>query len=253
MGRIRRGGAVGLALTIAAGGLSGRVAAQQAPAKKAAPAPAAAAPAGSQSAWAKICERAMQRVAGKDGKQEEKVVNLCQVIHERFDGVSGQVLISAAVRQMEGEPKEYFGLMVPLGMLIPAGMRAAIYSKDLWEKAQKNEKIDESKLKGIKLDYTLCHAAGCTAEVEVTPELMKDLKTSGGLIVFTIDSAGRPVAFPVPLTGFEQAYSGAPMDAQKYAETRNALRQQIAQRKQQLDKQAAQQKAGQAPVPAQKK
>ena len=44
-------------------------------------------------------------------------------------------------------------------MILKAGMRAALYPNDLWEPAQKNEKIDESKLKGLELDYKLCHRA----------------------------------------------------------------------------------------------
>ena len=57
------------------------------------------------------------------------------------------VLVSAAVRQVEGQDKQHFMVMVPLGMLMQPGMRAIVYPKDLWEKAQKNEKVDESKLK----------------------------------------------------------------------------------------------------------
>ena len=37
--------------------------------------------------------------------------------------------------------------MVPLGMMLQPGMRATLYPKDMWDKAQKNEKIDEAKLK----------------------------------------------------------------------------------------------------------
>ena len=60
-------------------------------------------------------------------------------------------------------------------------MRAALYPKGLWEQAQKNEKIDESKLKGIKLEYTAVPSiAGCMAEMEATPELINDLKTFEG-------------------------------------------------------------------------
>ena len=103
---------------------------------------------------------------------------------------------------------------------------------------QKNEKLEsrEAKLKGLQLGYTLCHPAGCTAEMDATPELLTDLKSSGGLMVFAISASGAPVAFPVPLAGFEQALAGQPVDTQKYGEARKALMQQIAQRQQQLQR-----------------
>jgi invasion protein IalB len=156
------------------------------------------------------------------------------------------VLVSAAVRQIDGQDKQHFMVMVPLGMLIQPGMRASLYPKDQWELVQKNEKIDETKLKGIKLGYTLCHPAGCTAEVEATPELINDLRTMGGLVVFAINAGGQPVGFPVPLVGFEQAYTGSPVDNKQYGEARRALMQQIAQRQHDLIEEQKKQQQQQA-------
>jgi invasion protein IalB len=179
---MRHAGAMAIALALGAAGLGGPAAAQQAapapapkkapaaaPAQKAAaPAAGAAQPAAAQSAWVKLCEHASGVAKDKDGKEQKKDVNICLTHHERLDGNTGMVLVSAAIRQIEGQEKQHFMVMVPLGMLIQAGMRATIYPKDLWEKAQKNEKLekaDEAKLKGAKLAYTLCHPAGCTAEI----------------------------------------------------------------------------------------
>jgi invasion protein IalB len=250
-GGILQAGAVAFAAALGVAGIAGSAGAQQpAPAKKpaaaqkGAPAAAAAPPAGSQSAWVKLCEKANAVSKDKDGKEEKKEVNICLTHHERLDGNSGMVLVSAAVRQVEGQDKQHFMVMVPLGMLIQPGMRASIYPKDQWELVQKNEKIDEAKLKGIKLGYTLCHPAGCTAEVEATSELLNDLRTSGGLVVFAINAGGQPVGFPVPLVGFEQAYTGGPVDNKQYGEARRALMQQIAQRQHDLiEEQKKQQQA----------
>jgi invasion protein IalB len=221
-----------------------------APAPKAGAPAAAAAPAGApQSAWVKLCEKATATQKTKDGKEEKKDLNICLTHHERLDGNSGMVLVSAAVRQVEGQDKQAFMVMVPLGMMLQPGMRATLYPKDIWEKAQKNEKIDESKLKAISLAYTLCHPAGCTAETEATADLLNDLKKYGGLMVFAINAAGAPAAFPVPLIGFEQSYAGAPVDSKKYSEARRALMQQIAQRQNEMieeykKQQEAKEKAG---------
>jgi invasion protein IalB len=202
----------------------------------------------------KLCEKATAVSKDKEGKDQTKDLNICLTHHERLDGNTGMVLVSAAVRQVEGQDKQHLMVMVPLGMMLQAGMRATLYPKDAWEKVQKNEKVDESKLKGIKLTYTLCHPAGCTAEVEMTPELLNDLKTSGGLVVFSINAAGAPVGFPVPLVGFDQSYAGAPVDAKQYSEARKSLMQQIAARQQQLmeehkkqQEQGGQQQPGAAP------
>jgi invasion protein IalB len=213
------------------------VASAQTPPKKT-PDKAAAAPASTpQSAWVKLCEKATAVSKDKDGKEEKKDLNICLTHHERLDGNSGMVLVSAAIRQVEGQDKPGFMVMVPLGMMLQPGMRATVFPKDMWAKVQKNEKIekaDEAKMKGLQLKYTLCHAAGCTAETEATPELIADLKNSGGLMVFAIGASGGPIAFPVPLDGFSQALAGQPVDTAKYSEARKALMQQIAARQQEL-------------------
>jgi invasion protein IalB len=261
LGRARVAGALGGAVMLGITLLLAPAGAQQPPppAKKAPAPPAAAAPAPAQkapaaaapgkapataaatpppgqpqSAWVKLCEKATATQKTKDGKDEKKDLNICLTHHERLDGNSGMVLVSAAVRQVEGQDKQAFMVMVPLGMMLQPGMRATLYPKDLWEKAQKNEKVDEAKLKALSLAYTLCHPAGCTAETEATPDLLNDLKKGGGLMVFAINAAGAPAAFPVPLVGFEQSYAGPPVDSQKYSEARRSLMQQIAQRQHEM-------------------
>ena len=108
-------------------------------------------------------------------------------------------------------------VMLPLGMALPAGMQVGVYPKDMWDKIHKNEKVDDSKLEPIKLVYTLCHAAGCTAEAEATPELIKQVQGGAGLIVFAVNGNGSPIAFPVPLNGFNEALAGAAADNKQYA------------------------------------
>ena len=60
-------------------------------------------------------------------------------------------------------------VLILVGMAIPAGVRAAVYSKEQWEKTAKNEKIDEKALKPIELKYTLCHPAGSNRGSRKTP------------------------------------------------------------------------------------
>lgn len=206
--------------------------------EKAAPAqPAAkagAAPDPNQSAWVKLCEKIGGVTKDKDGKEKKEEFNVCLTHHERLDANTGMVIVSAAVRQVQGQDKMAFMIMVPLGMFVQPGMRAAVYTKDLWEKLQKNEKIDEKALKPFGLPYSVCHMGGCTAEIELKPELLAELKAGAGLMIIAVDGGSRqPLFFPVPLNGFESTLAGAPVDPEKYTSARRALMEQIAQRQQQ--------------------
>lgn len=204
------------------------------PAAAAAPAAAKTAAAAPKSAWVKLCEKAPLVKKDKDGKEVKEEKQLCLTHHERLDGNTGMVLVSAAIREIEGQPKKSLMIMVPLGMAIPPGIRAAVYSKEQWAKAAKNEKIDETKLKPIELKYALCHPAGCTAETEATPEILDEMSKGGGIMVLAMNAAAQPVGFPVPLDGYNEAAAGPPVDNKKYAEARSALMQQIRERQQKL-------------------
>ena len=182
--------------------------------------------------WVKLCEKAPVLVKDKDNKDVRAEKNICLTHHERLDGNTGMVLVSAAIRQVEGADKQHMMVMVPLGMAIQPGLKATIYNKELWDKAQKNEKVDDVKLSPINLKFSLCHPAGCTAEIELTKELVDLLKTNAGLMVFAINANGQVIAFPVPLSGFGSALDGAPVDNVKYSDERKRLMGEIAQRQQ---------------------
>jgi invasion protein IalB len=241
-------GAAGLVAALAL--TSGAALAQQKKGEAKSAAPAAAAPAAAaadQSAWVKLCEKAPVMAKGKDGKDERAERSICLTHHERLDGNTGMVLVSAAIRQVEGADKQHMMVMVPLGMAIQPGLRAKIYDKAMWDKAQKNEKVDDGKLEVIKLNFSLCHPAGCTAEIDMTPALIDQLKAGAGVMIFAINANGQVIAFPVPLSGFPQALAGAPIDNVKYSEARKGLMKQIALRQQQLIEEY---KKNQVPPPA---
>ena len=87
-----------------------------------------------------------------------KEVNSCLTHHDRQGWQLG--MVSAALPQIDGQDKQHFMIMAPLDTQMRPGLRASVYPKDRWELALKNEKIDEIRLKGIELGYTLCHPAG---------------------------------------------------------------------------------------------
>jgi invasion protein IalB len=228
-----------------------------APAAKAAPAagaPAAkgapAAAAGNKSAWVKLCEKAPFNTKDKDGKEVKNEKNICLTHHERLDGNTGMVMVSAAIREIEGVDKKSMMVMVPLGMALPPGLRAAVYSKEQWAAAAKNEKIDEKTLKPLTLKYSLCHAAGCTAEVDATAEIIESMKTGGGIMVIAMNAGAQPIGFPVPLDGFTEAFAGKPVDNKEYAKARGQLMAQIRERQQAaLEKYKAEQMKNLPPPP----
>ena len=214
-------------------------------ATKAAPAAAAAPAAGAadtaaaatgepKSAWVKLCEKAPILKKDKDGKDVKEEKNLCLTHHERLDGNTGMVLVSAAIREVEGQDHPSLMVMVPLGMALPPGLRAAIYTKEQWAAAAKNEKIDDKALKPIELKYSLCHPAGCTAETEATKEIVEQMKAGGGLMILAMNAAAQPIGFPVPMDGFTEAYTGGPIDNEKYQKARGALMGQIRERQKQM-------------------
>jgi invasion protein IalB len=177
------------------------------------------APDASQSAWVKLCSKS-------DSGNPPKAVNVCLTTHERIDSNTGAVVVSAAVRQVEGNTNQHLMVTVPLSTLQSPDMALRIYPKDHWTAAYRNEKMDDSRLKLIWIT-SVCRGTGCTADTEATPELIAELKQAGGIVVLVRNNAGVQVALPIPLTGFEQAYAGAPVDKKVWAEARQKLMEQI--------------------------
>ncbi len=175
--------------------------------------PAAAA---TQSAWVKLCESVKMGTPPAKKGDKPKIVTkkICLTHHERLDGNSGLVVVSAAIRKVDGGKKERLLIMVPLGMAIPVGVQA---------------KIDDQK-KPIKLKFSLCHPGGCTAETEATKDIIAKMKKGKQMIVGAVNGNGRPFFAPVPLTGFANTYSGKATDSKKYAFARRQLMGEIRKR-----------------------
>lgn len=236
--------------------------AQGAPKKDASPKAAAAAPpaAGqsSGSMWVKLCEKAPFVGRNKEGQEVQEQRSICLTHHERLEAVSGMVLVSAAIRDIQGSDRKHLMVMLPLGVALPPGMQVGVYPAEMWDRIQKGEKVDDSKLTPIKLTYTLCHSAGCTAEAEASKELIDQIQAGAGIIVFAVNGNGQPTAFPVPLTGFKEALAGPPADNENYSKQRRALLQQIAENRSKMIEEYRKQNeelqkvapGGKAPAPA---
>ncbi|MEL6375286.1 MAG: invasion associated locus B family protein [Pseudomonadota bacterium] len=187
-------------------------------------------------AWVKLCEKATFTLPPKvkNGKPRIEKKDICLSHHERLDGRTGLVVVSAAIRQVSGQKKQHLMIMVPLGMALPPGVLV---------------KVDDQK-KPLKLRFSLCHPSGCTAETEATADMISRMRKGNVMAVAAFNVTGKPVVFRVPLTGFAKTYSGKPIDNKKYADARRALMKQLAARRRAFIK-SQREKRGAQPAPKQ--
>ncbi len=200
----------------------------------AAAAPAAGAAAEEKSSWVKLCDKIGNVAKGPDGKEVKTEKNVCATFHDTIDANTGMTVVSAAIREVEGDAKPDLQVTVPLGMIIPAGARVAVLSVEQAEKLKKGEELDNKDVKQIDLKFTACLPNGCTAEIEAPQETLDGMKKGGSLLVRSIYVNGQPFSVPVPLTGFEAAMSGKATDNTQYKEARGKMMQAISARRAEL-------------------
>jgi invasion protein IalB len=190
-------------------------------------APAAGAPAGApgttplagdaaaEDAWVKLCMKS-------DQTQNKEI---CLINHEGLEPNTGMVLIAAAVRKVEGEEKLQLLVRVPTAyaLVMPAGVQI---------------KIDESQ--PIQLQYAICFPTSCQVQLELTNELLEQMRKGKQMVVAAMNIQQKTMGFPVPLTGFAKAYEGPPVDSVKYEESRKQLMEMFRKRQADLAAKAAQ-------------
>lgn len=166
------------------------------------------------SSWFKLCFQ--DKIANpKDPQAKPEDKQICLTQYESFNPKNGRVLVAAAIRQIEGQENKQFMVIVPHGMMIPAGVRV---------------QIDENKQ--FALPYTICTPGGCTAEIPASAEVMNQLKAGKVMRVAVLTRVQKPIFFPVPLNGFQTAHTGKPIDNKKYAELLSRLWDTIKERNQ---------------------
>ncbi len=172
--------------------------------------------------WVKLCTKS--ELTGN--KQN------CLVTQDRLEPDTGLVLMSAAVQTVDGEDKQHLliRLATARSLLIPPGAQI---------------KIDDGQ--PIALQYTVCFPTACEAKIELTKEMFESLRKGKQMIVAALNMQ-KTMAISVPLTSFNKAYDGPPVDTAKYEEAKRQIMEQLA------NKIAAQQKeqgVQQAPAGAQ--
>jgi invasion protein IalB len=208
--------------------------------KGAAPAKAAAAvaPQGDRPIWAKICEKVPVAKKDKDGKEigkEEK--QACKTMYESFDPQTGGPLVAISIEEGEGIDKKAMTIIVPPGVALPPGLSMAIFQKDQWDKvaAQNKDgkavKPEELGLKPSNFKFLHCAPTGCVSLAEASDDLLNQMKTGVGIMIRVADVSGRVVDLAVPLKGFNESFTGKPVDTKEFLKDRQARLTALAQRR----------------------
>ena len=217
---VMRLGAVALATSLALA--SSASLAQNAPAKPAAPAAPAApgAPAGQpapqppskvdlvspEPQWVKLC-----------GKEQTTGREACQTMRDFGASADQPPMISMQVFELQGEEKRKVRFMIlPIGMLLKPGFRVIV---------DKAEPLDGK--------YDMCFQNACTAEIDISPSMLANLKKGQNLSVIMRlpggDPSGRELTLNIPLKDFGTTFDGKPTDPKLLEQQRQALQQQIAE------------------------
>jgi invasion protein IalB len=193
-----------------------------------------------QSSWTKLCDTIKEVPADAGEGAQAKELNRCLTLQEQLNNKTGRLTVSAAVRKQDDEG-QHLSVVMPLGMDLRKPIEA---------------KIDNGN--PLKLDYISCNQVGCTAEVELTPDILKAMRVGRQLSIETKGPRGRPIRFTIGLSGFATAYDGDPMAVKQYQEARQQLVNQIRERRaeqvkravQEMDNQQSQQRQPAQPKPA---
>jgi invasion protein IalB len=151
------------------------------------------------SSWVKLCT-----------KNEESGNNngVCLVKYEELDPRTGSVLLTAAVRTIEGQDGHHLIVNLPIAytLIITAGVRA---------------KIDEDE--PVSMKFTVCLPTSCQAQIALSKEMLQKIIRGKHLVVAAVNMQQKTMFFPIPLVGFHKTWEGAPVDTVKYQAARRQM------------------------------
>ncbi len=198
------------AFTLAAGAVSA-IAQQDVPKSSAIPAK----PSAGESTWVKICTK----------DQSTQGNQACLVRHEGLEPKSGQILIAAAVRTVEGKDIPYLLINVPTSytLVVPPGVQI---------------KIDENE--PVQLQYSVCLPTSCQVQMPLSKDMIDKMRKGTRMLVAAMNIQGKTMAFPIPLTGFARTSDGPPVDNLAYMAARDKMIQAARQHQKELATQTGQ-------------
>ena len=232
--QVMRSGAAALAMSLALAG----AAFAQTPAKPAAPAapgqpapgaqgqpPAPAPPSkvdlvSPEPQWAKFC--AKEPSIGRDA---------CATMRDFSTSADQPPMISINLFELAGEEKRKLRfLILPIGMMLRPGFRVII---------DKGEPLEGR--------YDMCFQNACSAEIEIGPKTLAELKKGQTMsVVMRVpggDVSGRELTFNIPLKDLGPAFDGKPTDPKVLEQQRQALQQQLQKKAEEQRKMLEQQQS----------
>ena len=108
---------------------------------------------------------------------------------QAVDAAAGERVMTAIVVKPVGE-MPLLRITVPLGVLLPGGLNVSVDGQELGT-----------------VGYLSCFADGCMTQVNMTPEITKQLKAGVQSVVTIQDTYGQPLSLPFSLTGFTAAWN----------------------------------------------
>lgn len=140
-------------------------------------------------------------------KQEDS--DICVV--QNLIATQNQLITAVGLITVEGKVnRKILQVSVPTARLIPPGI---------------SMQIDGGK--GQKLDYVVCLPDKCTAETELTDQIIASLKKGGEVTFTSINFRRAPNPIKIPLTGFTAAFDGPALPQEKLAESQRTLEENL--------------------------
>jgi invasion protein IalB len=173
------------------------------PAAALAQADGAAPAAGSESIWIKVCST--------DQASKQKVC----ITRADLRGENGSFVSSVTLQQV-GEEKRYgVGVLMPLGVLLPPGVKLAVDGANL-----------------ATAPFTIClpQPPICVSSVGAQAEFIDALKKGGKLTLTAQNSQGKDVNLDVSLIGFSKVFDGEGIDPQQAEARQKELNEALQKR-----------------------
>jgi invasion protein IalB len=178
--------------------------------------------------WAKFC-----------AKEPSNGREACATMRDFSTSADQPPMVSINLFEVAGEEKRKLRFLIaPIGMLLRPGFRVIIDNK--------GEPLDGK--------YDMCFPNACSAEVEIGPKTLAELKKGQNMsVVLRVpggDVSGRELTFNIPLKDLGAAFDGKPTDPKVLEQQRQALQQQLQKKAEEQRKMLEQQQNGAAPAPA---
>jgi invasion protein IalB len=113
---------------------------------------------------------------------------ICEAYQFIVDDKTQKAVLEIVVAYPPGKDNAVGAVIVPLGVLLPAGIAVAVDGKEIG-----------------KLPYQRCVPKGCVSQFVFTPEIYKSWQAGTKATVTVANGGGKEITLPVSLLGFTDA------------------------------------------------